>query len=267
MAAGSVDLPLATARAPRATRSHAWRVAETLGLLWVLTLAAAATSAAWPTLAPSTPPHPTLRGTAVEAVAILVSNLRVLAAPFVLALFRWPGNATTRRIGDLLVVALICENAIGVGLELGRWRGQLLPYLPHLPLEWLALATAGAAWLAVRHQRAEPGVLVRYAVAVLAVAAAAAACEVLLTPRIADRRPHHEVNIGRPGQGSSAPVWPRPVGDGVGCLHPQCAPAAARRFKVAALPVPRFARFRSAARPAHGGLRQPPRPPQEGSTR
>ena len=39
------------------------------------------------------------------------------------------------------------RNTIPVGLALGRWQGRLLPYVPQLPLEWAALATALTAWL------------------------------------------------------------------------------------------------------------------------
>ena len=81
---------------------------------------------------------------------MIANNLRVLAAPFLLTVFRWPGGRLTRRLGDLVIAALIAENTIAVGLALGRWGDRLLPYVPQLPLEWTALGIAGAAWLTAR---------------------------------------------------------------------------------------------------------------------
>jgi hypothetical protein len=98
-----------------------------------------------PALAPSGHPQPTLHGTLGELASVIANNLRVLAAPFLLAVFRWPDGRLTRRLGDLLIAALIAENTIAVGLALGRWGERLLPYVPQLPLEWTALGIAGAS--------------------------------------------------------------------------------------------------------------------------
>ena len=81
---------------------------------------------------------------------MIANNLRVLAAPFLLAVFHWPGGRITRRLGDLLIAALIAQNTLAVGLALGRWGERLLAYVPQLPLEWTALGIAGAAWLTAR---------------------------------------------------------------------------------------------------------------------
>jgi hypothetical protein len=81
---------------------------------------------------------------------VIANNLRVLAAPFLLAVFRWPSGRLTRRLGDVLIAALIAQNTIAVGLALGRSGDRLLPYVPQLPLEWTAPVIAGAAWLSAR---------------------------------------------------------------------------------------------------------------------
>ena len=101
-------------------------------------------------LAPSGHPHPTLHGTLGELASVIANNLRVLAAPFLLAVFHWPAGRITRRLGDVLIAALIAQNTLAVGLALGRWGDRLLPYVPQLPLEWTALGIAGAAWLTAR---------------------------------------------------------------------------------------------------------------------
>ena len=75
-------------------------------------------------------------------------------------------------------------NAVAVGFALGRWRSALIPFVPQLPVEYLAAATAAAAWLdARRHAPARgPQLAAANAVATIGLAAAAAAIEVLLTP-------------------------------------------------------------------------------------
>jgi hypothetical protein len=121
--------------------------------------------------------HPTL----VAGAGILATNLRVLAAPYLLTAFRWPQYRRTRTLGDVIVAAVVLENTSAVGLAVGRYGAQLIPYLPQLPLEWAALATSAAAWITAR---ADPRTraLAAYAAATLTLAIAAAACEVLLTP-------------------------------------------------------------------------------------
>ena len=89
-----------------------------------------------PGLAPSGQPHPTLHGTLREALGIAATNVRVLAAPFLLALFGLARRRTSRLLGDLLVAGLMLANTLRVGIAIGRFGTRLLPYLPQLPLEW-----------------------------------------------------------------------------------------------------------------------------------
>lgn len=160
---------------------HARRIATATATVWLTTAAGVLLEPLAPGLAPGGQPHPTLHPTLGAGAEILLTNLRVLAAPYLLAAFRWPQKPRTRTLGDLLIAALVLENTLAVGLAFARFGDQLLPYLPQLPLEWAALSCALAAWLtARRHQR--PRVLVAYGAATLALAAGATACEVLLTP-------------------------------------------------------------------------------------
>jgi hypothetical protein len=139
---------------------------------------------ALPTLAPATHPHATLRPSAGAVASILLNNLRVLAAPFILVAARFERAHATRLVGDAIVAAILIGNAIAVGLALGRWRGALIPFVPQLPLEYLAAATASATWLHARRDttRSGPANAVTNAVATIALAVAAAAIEVFLTP-------------------------------------------------------------------------------------
>lgn len=228
--------------------------------LWALTALAAALGAIAPGLAPGSRPHPTLHGTVGELLGILATNLRVLAAPFLLIMFRWPAGRCTRRLGDLLIVALILVNTVQVGLAIGAFGHQLIPYLPHLPLEWAALGCSTGAWLQARH-RCRTRVLVARGAAVLVLATGAALCEVTLTPHAqADRQ---TVAVSR----AVVDVVRDPLlaGPRVSFAFANHAPTRPGRFKVAALPSPRFARFRSAVADANRTT-STTRSPQGGTT-
>ena len=168
-------------------REHARRLGAAAACVWLLTAFGVLLARLAPALAPSTRPHPTLHGTLGELASVIANNLRVLAAPFLLAVLRWPAGRMTRRLGDLLIAALIAENTISVGLALGRWGGWLLPYVPQLPLEWTALGIAGAAWLTARDS-GRGRVLAGYALAALALTISAGAVEVELTPHAHTRQ-------------------------------------------------------------------------------
>jgi hypothetical protein len=174
--------PAARRRLPgKPPREHARRLAAAAACVWLLTAWGVLLGRLAPGLAASTHPHPTLHGTLGELASVIANNLRVLAAPFLLAVFHWPDGRLTRRLGDLVIAAPIAQNTIAVGLALGRWGDRLLPYVPQLPLEWTALGTAGAAWLTARdgsHDR----ILAVYTLATLALTISAAAIEVELTP-------------------------------------------------------------------------------------
>ncbi len=162
-------------------REHRRHLAAAAACVWLLAAAGFLLARLAPGLAPSTRPHPTLHGTPGELASVIANNLRVLAAPFLLAVLRWPGGRLTRRLGDVLIAAVIAQNTIAVGLALGRWGDRLLPYVPQLPLEWTALAIAGAAWLNAR-DGGRLRELACYALVTLALTISAAAVEVQLTP-------------------------------------------------------------------------------------
>jgi hypothetical protein len=145
-----------------------------------------------PGLASNTHPHPTLTGTAGEAVSILINNLRVLAAPFALWAFGFSSARLTRQLGDLLVFGLAALNTLDVGVELERWGLQLVPYVPQLPLEWAALVVAIFAWLTARTQDASPRHMLILAATVIALLAAAAIVETWCVPHIRSEQTHVE---------------------------------------------------------------------------
>ena len=159
-----------------------------IAMCWVGLAAATACGAvlavALPNLALATHPHATLHPSAGAVVSILLNNLRVLAAPFILVAARFERAHASRLIGDATVTAILLGNAIAVGLAFGRWRGALIPFVPQLPVEYLAAATAAATWINARRDasRSGPANTATHAAATIALAVAAAVIEVLLTP-------------------------------------------------------------------------------------
>lgn len=141
-----------------------------------------------PRLAGSNQPHAVLTGSVGDVVGILQTNARTLAVPFLLVLFAFPQSRLGRHAGDLIVTALTAASTIPVGLELGRWQGRLLPYVPQLPVEWVALILAIHAWLIARSGQLDVRDLVPLAAVVLALLICAACLETWATPHQHDQR-------------------------------------------------------------------------------
>jgi hypothetical protein len=246
---GAAELTRTTgiASGARRARVHARPITVAYAGMWILTCFGAVIGSAAPGLAPGGQPHPTLHGTPSDFASIAIANARVLSAPFLLALSRFPSDRRSRQLGDLIVVALLGGNALRVGLALGRDRGALLPYLPQLPVEWLAAALAAAAWLTLR-TRARDRTGLAYLAAVLVLIAAAAAIETTCTPHTAARA--HTFQAERPTEAlhSPGPIPVRKAGGGLSAPDRAPAPAFTSR-SLRSLPLA-VARFRSAARPA-----------------
>jgi hypothetical protein len=251
--------PLACAVEHPRARVHARRVAGVYARLWTFTCVGVLVGAAAPGLAPGGHVHPTLHGTLGDVASIAIANARVLSAPFLLALFRFPSDRRSRQLGDLMVVVLLGGNALRVGLALGRDRGALLPYVPQLPLEWLAAALAAAAWLTLRTgARKHTGLA--YVAAVLVVVAAAAAIETICTPHAAAREHTLQGERSIEALHSPGPISVRKARGGLSAPDRAPAPALASR-SLRSLPLA-VARFRSAVWPALPDYVNHPRIPQ-----
>ena len=171
-------------RAPaRVTRR--WRPTRELvasyALVWLLTAAGCLVGLLVPGLAPGGGPHPTLHGSVSDVLSILATNLRPFSISFALAVLGFQRSRRARAFGDVLVGAVVTLNTLRVGLALGRYGTELIPYVPQLPIEWFALALSTSAWLGVRHDAQLQTLRTRATQTVLA-AFAAAAIEALLTP-------------------------------------------------------------------------------------
>jgi hypothetical protein len=150
--------------------------------LCALTVLGAVAGALAPELAPTKGPHPALVPTLGTAASILFTNARVLAAPYLLCAFRFGAHRRARLVGDAIVAGLLTVNALRIGVALGRWQGRLLPYIPQLPLEYLAAAVAASAWIAARHRPASGPTLAISAVVTVLILAGGAALETFATP-------------------------------------------------------------------------------------
>ncbi len=158
------------------------RLVTATGLLIALTAFGGLLGVLAPAVAGNARPHPALTATVGTAVGILANNLGLLSVPFALCLLGYNTDRVSRDTGDLLVLVLVAVNALKVGVELGRWRGQLIPYVPQLPLEWTALAIAASVWLTARTQPVSRRHLVILAALVVLLLTTAAAVETWGTP-------------------------------------------------------------------------------------
>ena len=173
------------ATSPGASQGDPRSAARVLG--WVslavvgLTAGGALLGLVFPALGPAGSPRPTLVGTPGEVFSIFANNLRVFAAGPALVLCRWTVGRT-RTVGDVVLGVVAGGPVLTVGLAIGRHGGALLPYLPHLGLEWAALCVSLACWVVHRGRSAQLGALLPYAAATLVLAIAAAAVEVYAVP-------------------------------------------------------------------------------------
>jgi hypothetical protein len=135
-----------------------------------------------PAAAGPTAPHPALAGTARDAVSILANNAAALALPYAMWVLGLPRHPISRRLGDLAVATITCQNTVPVGIALGHWRSGLLPYIPQLPLESAALTTSVVAWLSARGAHATGRTLTGLAALTLTLLTAAASLETWGTP-------------------------------------------------------------------------------------
>jgi len=154
--------------------------------LWAATGAGAALALAGVDVIAMPAPHDALESS-LETVTELVShNMPVVLWPLALVALGWPALTGVRCVGDGLIAAQLLAHGLQVGSALGQhpdsWR-----YLPHLPVEWLAIATPAAAWLTSRTATpARPTgtslLALTLASACLPVLLGAAAIETYLTP-------------------------------------------------------------------------------------
>jgi hypothetical protein len=155
--------------------------------VWALTAAVALITAALPAagqlardalrlaLAPASAPS------ATRMLSVALTNAFAAGWPLLLALLDGPQRAI-RVVHRALIAGWLAVNVIPVGAAIGAYGTRILPYLPHLPLEWTAIALALAGYLHARGRQAPGRALLAPALALAVLLIAAAALETYATP-------------------------------------------------------------------------------------
>lgn len=150
--------------------------------LWAATALGAASAAAGIDALRTPPPYDALDTTPATAMSLLGHNALIALWPVALIALGWPSLPGVRWVGDALVAAELLLQGLVVGGALASdpamWR-----YLPHLPVEWLALAIPAAAWMNARiRPAAQRRELAAASAATLAALTAAAVIETCAVP-------------------------------------------------------------------------------------
>jgi hypothetical protein len=123
--------------------------------LWLATIASAALALAGAGLYLVDSPQHALRPTLATLGELLEHNTLIALWPLALVALGWPQLRGARHAGDLLIAGQLLAHGLLVGTALGQ-HPQLWRFLPHLPLEWLALAIPAGAWLTARTSHDPP---------------------------------------------------------------------------------------------------------------
>jgi len=94
-------------------------------------------------------PHDALSNELAVTADLLRHNLVVALWPLALVALRWPSIPGICHVGDALVAGQLLLHGATLGSALAQ-QPTLWRFLPHLPLEWLALAVPAATWTLAR---------------------------------------------------------------------------------------------------------------------
>ena len=154
-------------------------VTAVYGALWAATAVGVVLTAAGPYELTSGTPRDALPARLSIAIELVADNAPVALWPLALLALGWASLPIARTLGDVLVTAQVLGHGLLVGSALGT-HPELWRYLPHLPVEWLALAIPVAAWVAVRVGR--PAQPIRNASLTVALVVVAALLETYAVP-------------------------------------------------------------------------------------
>ncbi len=108
-------------------------------------------------------------------LALAAHNIPIACWPLLLGVLGTHRHRIAMRVADGLLLAAMVANTLPVGVALGAYGTAVLPYLPHLPLEWGGLALGASGWR-LQRQRAltvSQGIAVFALIAFVLLAAAA----------------------------------------------------------------------------------------------
>lgn len=134
-----------TARGPGTLLATATSV---YGVLWAFTAAGAALGGLGLGLTEGTP-RDALPARLETAAALFAHNAPVALWPLALTALGWAAIPIARQVADALITGHLLAHGLLVGNALNS-HPDVWHYLPHLPVEWVALALPAAAWIAAR---------------------------------------------------------------------------------------------------------------------
>jgi hypothetical protein len=111
-----------------------------------------------------------------HVLALAAHNIPIVSWPLLLGVMGAHRSRVGRGVADTMVAACVFANVLPVGAALGAYGAQLLPYLPHLPLEWGSLALGASGWLVQRRV----ALTVREGLGLFAVIAGVLVCAAIL---------------------------------------------------------------------------------------
>ncbi len=138
-------------RAPECARQHP--ITAVMAALTVSAAIGAALSLIGADVIVAYEPHDALAATFSSVWELWRHNAPVALWPLALVALAWPWSAGLRRLGDVVVAGTVVGHGVTIGSALAQYP-ELWRYLPHLPLEWLAVAMPAAAWRSARQRPA-----------------------------------------------------------------------------------------------------------------
>lgn len=87
------------------------------------------------------------------ALRLWLHNSKLSLAPIALAAAVQHHPGKLRRAGDIVLAFIFALDLIPLGVDLGTWGGQLLPYIPNAPVELLAATSGFVSWWLVTRGR------------------------------------------------------------------------------------------------------------------
>lgn len=125
-----------------------WRTfACVLIMLWALTALAAGLGELPHLIGRRLQLHPHSTPSAGAALATWAHNMRIAGWPLLAIALRMHRQRWRRQLGDVFFAASLAANSVLVGAAIAAGGRELLPYLPHLPFEWAAMALSATGWL------------------------------------------------------------------------------------------------------------------------
>ncbi len=87
-----------------------------------------------------------------QVLGLAAHNIPIVSWPLLLGVLGAHRNRLARHVTDGFVLVWLVANTLPVGAALGAYGVAVVPYLPHLPLEWGGLALGVSGWLAQRRR-------------------------------------------------------------------------------------------------------------------